>query len=137
MFEPPAPGGLLWLSLEEDVLYRVRHEFRRLLVRILDRLSTQRLESLLYELVDRRAEALPVNEALRFLLRLDVAFYGIQGRKAVESDGGLHTKHRHMRYHDFFVARIHPGERGLDIGCGAVPAVVAKRTRNHPHDLRR
>ena len=47
---------------------------------------------------------------------MDAAFYGIQGQgKAVEYDGGLHTKHRHMRYHDFFVARIYPGERVLDI----------------------
>ncbi len=31
---------------------------------------------------------------------------------------GLHPKHRHLRYHDFFVDRISPGERVLDIGCG-------------------
>lgn len=31
---------------------------------------------------------------------------------------GLHPKHRIMHYHDFFVKRIIPGEKVLDIGCG-------------------
>lgn len=39
-------------------------------------------------------------------------------RLAIEYDGGVHVKHRLMRYHDFFVNRIRPGERVLDIGCG-------------------
>ena len=31
---------------------------------------------------------------------------------------GVHVKHRLMRYHDFFVERIRPDDRVLDIGCG-------------------
>jgi trans-aconitate methyltransferase len=30
----------------------------------------------------------------------------------------VHVKHRLTRYHDFFVERIHEGERVLDVGCG-------------------
>ena len=37
---------------------------------------------------------------------------------AIEYDGGIHAKHRLTRYHDFFVERIRPSERVLDIGCG-------------------
>jgi SAM-dependent methyltransferase len=37
---------------------------------------------------------------------------------AIAYDGGVHVKHRLMRYHDFFVERIRPGERVLDVGCG-------------------
>ncbi|MFQ5873529.1 MAG: class I SAM-dependent methyltransferase, partial [Dehalococcoidia bacterium] len=51
------------------------------------------------------------------------------GQKAIEYDGGIHTKHRHMRYHDFFVSRVRPGERVLDVGCatGAVAYDVADK----------
>jgi 2-polyprenyl-3-methyl-5-hydroxy-6-metoxy-1,4-benzoquinol methylase len=37
---------------------------------------------------------------------------------AVELDDGVHAKHRLIRYHDFFVDRVQPGERVLDVGCG-------------------
>ena len=42
----------------------------------------------------------------------------------------MHVKHRLMRYHDFFVDRIRPGERVLDIGSGngAVAHSVATRS---------
>jgi ubiquinone/menaquinone biosynthesis C-methylase UbiE len=65
-----------------------------------------------------RADSLPAEEALRFLFRLDNELYRLQGQKAVEYGGGVHTKHRHTRYHDFFVGRVQPGERVLDIGSG-------------------
>jgi SAM-dependent methyltransferase len=43
--------------------------------------------------------------------------------------GGIHTKHRHTRYHDFFVQRIAAGDYVLDIGCGngALAYDVAER----------
>ena len=45
-------------------------------------------------------------------------------------EGGIHPKHRLMRYHDFFVQRIRAGDRVLDIGCGygAVAHSIASRT---------
>ncbi|MGB9616470.1 MAG: class I SAM-dependent methyltransferase [Desulfomonilaceae bacterium] len=55
---------------------------------------------------------------LRLLLELDNALYELQGRLSVAYGGGLHTKHRHTRYHDFFTTRIQEGERVLDLGCG-------------------
>lgn len=37
---------------------------------------------------------------------------------AIRYDGGVHAKHRLTRYHDFFVERVRPGDRVLDVGCG-------------------
>ncbi len=47
----------------------------------------------------------------------------------MEYEGGVHPKHRLMRYHDFFVERVRSGERVLDLGCGygAVAFSLASR----------
>lgn len=54
----------------------------------------------------------------------------MEGRLSVIYGGGLHTKHRHMNYHDFFASRIDKGDRVLDVGCGngAVAHTVAQKT---------
>ena len=73
----------------------------------------------------------PPQQVLKLLFRLDNWLYDRQSRLAVMYGGGTHTKHRHMRYHDFFVDRIQAGERVLDIGCGigAVAYDVAERSQ--------
>jgi 2-polyprenyl-3-methyl-5-hydroxy-6-metoxy-1,4-benzoquinol methylase len=81
-------------------------------------ISTPHLKRLIEEAIKRKAGTLPPDEALRFLFRLDEQLYVLEGTKAVEYDGGIHTKHRHTHFHNFFVGRIREGERMLDIGCG-------------------
>ena len=81
-------------------------------------ISTPHLKRLIEEAITRSADTLPPDEALRFLFRLDEQLYVLEGIKAMEYNGGIHTKHRHTHYHNFFVGRIHEGERVLDIGCG-------------------
>lgn len=84
----------------------------------LDTLAGSNLQSLIMAMVKHRAGRLPPDDALRFVLGLEADFYPLEGRLSVAYDKGLHTKHRHMRYHDFFVERIAAGDRVLDIGCG-------------------
>jgi ubiquinone/menaquinone biosynthesis C-methylase UbiE len=69
-------------------------------------------------------------DALRELLQMDADLSGAVDEVALAYDGGVHAKHRLMRYHDFFVARIGHGERVLDVGCGygAVAYSIASRT---------
>ncbi len=69
-------------------------------------------------------------ESLRFLFRLDTYLYDLQSAKAVAYGNGLHTKHRHIKYHDFFTSRITEKDSVLDIGCGngALAYSVAKKT---------
>jgi 2-polyprenyl-3-methyl-5-hydroxy-6-metoxy-1,4-benzoquinol methylase len=57
-------------------------------------------------------------QALRRLLSLADGLLARVDVLAVELDGGIHAKHRLMRYHDFFVERVREGERVLDVGCG-------------------
>jgi SAM-dependent methyltransferase len=64
------------------------------------------------------ARVLPPDEGLRFLFNLDRRTYHTEGKLAILYGEGVHTKHRHMRYHDFFVNRVMQGERVLDVGCG-------------------
>jgi len=57
-------------------------------------------------------------DALRILFTLDDALYKKQGRLAIAYDDGIHTKHRHIKYHDFFASRLQKNETVLDVGCG-------------------
>jgi len=56
--------------------------------------------------------------AMRRLLDLHQDAYDRVDLAAIRYDGGVHVKHRLTRYHDFFVERVRPGERVLDVGCG-------------------
>lgn len=56
--------------------------------------------------------------AARELLTSYDDVYRSLDRVAIEYDGGVHVKHRLTRYHDFFLERVEPGERVLDIGAG-------------------
>lgn len=92
-------------------------------------LPDDELHNLLLELSVSRARELAPADGLRFLLSFEADLYPEQGRLAVAYGGGVHPKHRHMRYHDFFVERIGPGEGVLDLGCGigAVAYDIAER----------
>lgn len=112
---------------------KMRRLARGLIVRLLDPLPDNWLQSLLVEVAKHRAQKLPPADGLRFLFGLDAAFYPLHGQLAIAYDGGLHTKHRHIHYHDFFVERIQSGQRVLDIGCGigAVAYDVAEKAGAH------
>lgn len=93
---------------------------------VLGRLSRSLLRALPRRLVERvlggfvarYARALAPEEGLRFLFALDRQTYYLEGKLAIQYGDGVHTKHRHTHYHDFFVQRVRKGERVLDVGCG-------------------
>lgn len=63
-------------------------------------------------------DLIPPKKGLVMLLSLDNAIYKIEGILATSYGGGVHTKHRHTNYHEFFSHRIRANERVLDLGCG-------------------
>lgn len=81
-------------------------------------MSEDELFSFLKETVKGRVLSLSPPDALKFLFSLDSYLYELAGQMSVAYDNGIHTKHRHTRYHDFFVNRIAQGETILDVGCG-------------------
>jgi len=110
-------------------MIRQTHVLTKAAAALLKRLDTSDLERLITGVVVERATTLPADEALRFLFRMQAALYPILGKTAVRYGGGVHTKHRHTKYHDFFIGRIRAQERVLDIGCGigAVAFDIAER----------
>ena len=57
-------------------------------------------------------------DALVFLFNIHKRLLTLISDRASDYEGGVHPKHRLMRYHDFFTKRIKSGERVLDIGSG-------------------
>lgn len=69
---------------------------------------------------------------LKRLFAIEDRIDWVLSERAMAYEGGVHPKHRLMRYHDFFVDNTPPNARVLDIGCGygAVAASVARRVPN-------
>jgi 2-polyprenyl-3-methyl-5-hydroxy-6-metoxy-1,4-benzoquinol methylase len=93
-------------------------------------LMTPGVRRRLVQLITRAAAARESKQAMRELLTMEADLSGQIDATALPYGDGVHVKHRIMRYHDFFVERINPGERVLDIGCGygAVAYSIASRT---------
>jgi SAM-dependent methyltransferase len=68
------------------------------------------------------------DNALRNLYRIQDDLEMILAERATAYGAGIHPKHRLTRYHGFFVDRIAPTARVLDIGCGygEVARAIAK-----------
>ncbi len=93
-------------------------------------MSAQQLKNQILAALSTYVSQESPENGLRLLLDLDNALYELQGQLSVAYGGGLHTKHRHTRYHDFFTNRIQEGEHVLDLGCGigALAYDIAKQT---------
>lgn len=90
----------------------------QLMMELGSQVASEPLEKAIRHLMLTHADSLSPQEALRFLLRLDVGLYAGHGRNAVRYGDGVHVKHRLINYHNFFITRIQPNARVLDVGCG-------------------
>lgn len=70
------------------------------------------------EFIQLLCKSLSPKDSLKFLLCLEREIYLFTGNEACRYGNGIHTKHRHTGYHNFFIKNIKAGDRVLDIGCG-------------------
>jgi SAM-dependent methyltransferase len=82
------------------------------------RLNNRALGDFAYQLISDKVKMLSAEEALRLLFTTETRLYYLEKNVAVDYGKGIHPKHRHMRYHDFFVKRITAESKVLDVGCG-------------------
>jgi ubiquinone/menaquinone biosynthesis C-methylase UbiE len=80
--------------------------------------KTEEIAGSLYSMIEAKALSLGAEESLRFLFELENKIYQLEGRESVRYGNGVHTKHKHIKYHDFFIRNIPQGSRVLDVGCG-------------------
>jgi 2-polyprenyl-3-methyl-5-hydroxy-6-metoxy-1,4-benzoquinol methylase len=80
------------------------------------------------KIIDQFCSTHNSSEAMRFMLELDNLVYAISGGQSVRYGGGLHTKHRHINYHKFFVDNVGHTDSVIDLGCGigVVANTIAK-----------
>lgn len=116
---------------------RIARIFAKGLAWVADILPQAALERMLERVIVKRSRQLTPADGLRFLFRLDALLYSLQGPLSGVYGDGVHSKHRHTGYHDFFVSRIQANEHVLDIGCGfgAVAFDIAQRTGAKVHGI--
>jgi SAM-dependent methyltransferase len=68
---------------------------------------------------------------LGFFIKLHNYSYKKITEYATNLNGGINPKHKITKYHDYFTARINPGDTILDIGCGGglLACDVAKKAK--------
>jgi len=92
--------------------------FLRLFAVFLSRKLPSKSAGILITLFKKVIAEIDPEIALRFLFEFENKLYLLEGKTSIQYGGGIHTKHKHIKYHDFFVKNIKPDENVLDIGSG-------------------
>lgn len=93
-------------------------KIQALITKLLTKMPSQPLTEFIENLIKEKITSLSPFEALQFLFDIDNRLYTLEGQASVRYGNGIHTKHMHIRYHDFFIENIPAGSRVIDIGCG-------------------
>jgi len=70
------------------------------------------------ELIRLACQPLSPKKNLKFLLELENHLYTLESGVAKSYGKGIHPKHKHTKYHQFFIEHLKSRDRVLDIGCG-------------------
>ena len=97
---------------------KLRSTLSRCIARCALWIPAKTLAKFVYWLVYSLSRERSPRDSLVFLLELERRLFFLTESEACRYGNGLHTKHRHTRYHDFFTQRLRAGENVLDVGCG-------------------
>lgn len=99
---------------------------------LISRLSDDNFREMVFDEINVRINRLNPEDALKFLFDIDNRLYEIEGQASIRYGNGLHTKHKHIKYHDFFINNIETASRVLDVGCGngALASDIADNVEN-------
>jgi SAM-dependent methyltransferase len=92
--------------------------FLSLFAKFLKRKNPYESSEILISLFRKMIGKIDPKEALKFLFEFENKLYLLEGATSIKYGGGIHTKHKHIKYHDFFVKNLNSNEKVLDIGCG-------------------
>ena len=88
------------------------------IAKYLKRLTLSNRVEALMRLIRLSAKQASPKETLQFLFELENRLYALEGKTSIDYGNGIHTKHRHINYHKYFIKNINSEEKVLDIGCG-------------------
>lgn len=102
---------------------KIRRAVKKLLLsdsanKVLDPLN---LDSTAYkywivERIEEKLKTLSPKEAVKLAMDIDNEIYHVGRRASLRYGNGIHTKHKHINFHEFFQKNIKPGENILDVG---------------------
>lgn len=84
----------------------------------LKQLSPSNRAEVFIRLIHLSLQGTSPKKTLQFLFELENRLYPLEGKASKDYGNGIHTKHKHTNYHNFFIKNLNPSERVLDIGCG-------------------
>jgi ubiquinone/menaquinone biosynthesis C-methylase UbiE len=94
--------------------------------------TAARLAEMIVRLIRLSLQQIPPAKKLGVLFELENRLYRLEAEASKEYGKGLHTKHRHINYHNFFINNLTQGDRVLDIGSGN-GLLSYKMATNVPH----
>lgn len=91
--------------------------------------ESQEVRNQLFSIIQTEVNRLNPEDALKFLFAIDSFTYELEGQTSIRYGGGVHTKHKHIKYHDFFTKNLEEGENVLDVGSsnGELSTDLAKK----------
>lgn len=100
------------------MIFQVKKFIISIVAKCLKYLSPTKRVDILMSIIGHCIKRESPGKALQFLFELDNRLYFLEGEISVKYGKGIHTKHRHINYHQFFIKNLNPDERVLDVGSG-------------------